>query len=1119
MSSSGHVYENITINATNVQLGDRYTSRGGAELLDEFRDQLFVTNASADLAKTARRSGKRADETCEWILTQEEYIRWDSAEGLQVLWLVGTAGIGKTVLSCFLVSHLQKDSARLPSKITIYHLCDYKDDGSPRNTAVGILRCVLYQLLEKQPDAFSWISSNHRHHHERQSLISDLDGVWNMLVGSLGKCGDDVRIRVVIDALDECDGASRVDLVGLLTSLPPSTNLKFIITTRPDDNIEAAAVQTAGHRVLRVDSAKIKTDLGVFIKQSVSELRLKRPSFPDGLLQSIKSKVESQADGTFLWVALIFKDFLTAATAKAALKKLDSLPSDLPGIYKRILDGIDDDVAEDAAFLLRWMVVARRSMSVTELATAQVLAHEGWSKQGIPPAAYIEQFKDGYKARSHLIRYDPEGDSVTLVHGSARDYLIGASCPTRYRVDTEAASIQVLDTCWRYWCFPEIQNGPVIVTRSATNILEPVIGKNWDRGSGRYRFLDYAMGELQDLKGYDRLRLVTAFVLFCPNLHTLPELRDLWLIGFASAGHTEGVSALISKGADVGVRSRVVDYHGHDKLLMPRHESFFAFASHSSHLNEDRTVLQWAAVGGHVETCKALIEGWADISAKGKFDRKTALHTAAESGHADQVMVSLLLDSGANMDDRDVTGATALLLALCAGRDGIAAFLLDRGADVSLSAPPPRIGGQPIEEVFPLGLAARTWETMLFPAARTGCHLSATRLLQPEKGVEVNAEDSDGYTALAVATEFGHYRVARVLAEGGGDLQWVDKKTKETLLHLAVGCGNASLVAWLAEIIPHMMNSVVDCSKHRIFNWKHPSRNLSEFPNTLDTSTNLLMEYSSISANTIAEPITPLHLATLLGDTKVFSTLFNSGAIFDERDNSSSRAINTAARRGNTDLVRFIVENGVSNPINELDHKGRAALHYATTGGLHATAESLVCNGSAEINTRTSEEETALHLAAWLSSPDDGTVSGAWLTNWLHESNAIKDAATTVRWLLEAGAEIDATTASGGYTALHIAVMQGNCPVVKTLLAHGANTHIRDREGRTALDLLTAAYQTEPWQLGWWNRRAYEMVGRLLKSEGGDTECKAQLAESLLSAGVSSQSNDSAVVVMSREGS
>lgn len=65
---------------------------------------------------------------------------------------------------------------------------------------------------------------------------------------------------------------------------------------------------------------------------------------------------------------------------------------------------------------------------------------------------------------------------------------------------------------------------------------------------------------------------------------------------------------------------------------------------------------------------------------------------------------------------------------------------------------------------------------------------------------------------------------------------------------------------------------------------------------------------------------------------------------------------------------------------------------------------------------------------------------------------AFKDQNECIELLLKKGAQIDSQNYHG-YTALHTAAEKGNKAGVLLLLTHGADKTIKDKEGKTALDL------------------------------------------------------------------
>jgi ankyrin repeat protein len=128
-----------------------------------------------------------------------------------------------------------------------------------------------------------------------------------------------------------------------------------------------------------------------------------------------------------------------------------------------------------------------------------------------------------------------------------------------------------------------------------------------------------------------------------------------------------------------------------------------------------------------------------------------ALREAAARGSLQGVRSAL--DQGADVDDADANGTTALLLAAFDGHTPIVRLLLDRGADVRAR----NVQGR----------------TALMCAASGG--FDATVRLLLERGSEVNVQGrAEGFTALMFAANEGHIEVVRTLLQHGANPRLLD---------------------------------------------------------------------------------------------------------------------------------------------------------------------------------------------------------------------------------------------------------------------------------------------------------------------------------------------------------
>jgi ankyrin repeat protein len=159
--------------------------------------------------------------------------------------------------------------------------------------------------------------------------------------------------------------------------------------------------------------------------------------------------------------------------------------------------------------------------------------------------------------------------------------------------------------------------------------------------------------------------------------------------------------------------------------------------------------------------------------------------------------------------------------------------------------------------------------------------------------------------------------------------------------------------------------------------------------------------------------------------------------------------------RGRRDLAEII--RGTDPPMDLAD--ASAVDNVAAVASLLA--------GGAEVDARTPDGFTALHLAAFFDAPHaaallirggadvDAVADNATHVAPVHSAVAGRSTAVAVA-LVAAGADVDATQ-QGGVTALMAAAQHGDGPLVDLLLACGADVGRLMHDGRAAGDLAAAA--------------------------------------------------------------
>ncbi|MBN9500907.1 MAG: hypothetical protein BGO01_11170 [Armatimonadetes bacterium 55-13] len=187
------------------------------------------------------------------------------------------------------------------------------------------------------------------------------------------------------------------------------------------------------------------------------------------------------------------------------------------------------------------------------------------------------------------------------------------------------------------------------------------------------------------------------------------------------------------------------------------------------------------------------------------------LIAAAEAG--DLAQISILLAGGADINQRDSRGRTAVLAATHAKQVEAVRTLIEAGADLDLQDERRDnvllyAGAEGLLEIVRLAIQAganpritnRYGGVALIPACERG-HLDVVRELLNTSDVEVNHVNNLGWTALmeAIVLSNGgpvHQEIIRLLIEAGADVNIPDKEGVSALRH-AQARGFREIVAML----------------------------------------------------------------------------------------------------------------------------------------------------------------------------------------------------------------------------------------------------------------------------------------------------------------------------------
>lgn len=312
-----------------------------------------------------------------------------------------------------LCSIIDKSEALIPSTSLVAHFScqatDYRIDSS-----TAMLRGYLYSLIYQQPS----LSSHLQVEYDRAGkALFGSTNAWfavreiltNVLQDALSEF-----THLIVDTLDECI-IERERLLKFIIEQSASSRVKWIISSRkwPDIKQQLAAAKHSVRLSLGLNTGSVATAVEVFIQGKVKELS-QQNAYDAETTQAVQNHLSSNADGTFLWVALVCQSLATVRK-RHIRKKLDFFPPGLDSLYRRMLEQVvNSDDAELCKEILAVAAIVYCPIFVQEIATLV----EGFEDVLDDPGALGDII--AHCGSFLTIRKN----TVYFVHQSAKDFLV-----------------------------------------------------------------------------------------------------------------------------------------------------------------------------------------------------------------------------------------------------------------------------------------------------------------------------------------------------------------------------------------------------------------------------------------------------------------------------------------------------------------------------------------------------------------------------------------------------------------------------------------------------------------------------------------------------------------------
>ncbi|KAH8653204.1 WD40-repeat-containing domain protein [Tricladium varicosporioides] len=371
---------------------------------------LCLTNPCETKNSIEQNKGGLLRDSYQWILENPDFQQWRDDQQTRLLWIKGDPGKGKTMLLCGIIDELAK--LAIDTVNVSFFFCQATDNHM--NNATAVLRGLIYMLVNQQPSFISHVRNSYGGF-EKQHFEGP--NAWVILKKVFIKILEDPHLQntyLIVDALDECTENLTLLLDLIVHTSMTYSYVKWIVSSRNWLIIEKD-LKKATQKVklsLELNEISVSEAVKTYIQFKV-DILAERNDYNNDTRDAVQRYLSSNANGTFLWVALVCKELVDASWWEAE-EVLASFPPGLDSLYKRMLDQIHPRTAKLCKSILAVVSTVYRPITLHELA----------SFVDMPPRS-----SGDYKVWEEIVRrcgsfLTLQGRTISFVHQSAKEFLL-----------------------------------------------------------------------------------------------------------------------------------------------------------------------------------------------------------------------------------------------------------------------------------------------------------------------------------------------------------------------------------------------------------------------------------------------------------------------------------------------------------------------------------------------------------------------------------------------------------------------------------------------------------------------------------------------------------------------
>jgi hypothetical protein len=372
---------------------------------------LQTTDPRNDKVRIEDKKGGLLEDSYRWILENADFQQWHDDQQSRLLWIKGDPGKGKTMLLCGIINELK--SSIVKTDFVSFFFCEGTDVRI--NNATAVLRGLIYLLVDQQPSLIQYVRE--KYDHAGKMLFEDVNA-WTALSRILANILQDPSLKnayLIIDALDECRTEDLPQLLDFIVQQSSASHVKWIVSSRNWPNIEER-LETAEQKIrlsLELNAESISTAVSIYIKHKMLWLtRLKK--YDDETREAVQDHLSSNADDTFLWVALVCQN-LEKIPRWDTRMRLKEFPAGLDPLYTRMMEQVcNSDYVDLCKWILAIITVVYRPITLKELTSFVKMS-------GIVSTDF-ESLTGIISLSGSFLTL--RGNTVHFVHQSSKDFLL-----------------------------------------------------------------------------------------------------------------------------------------------------------------------------------------------------------------------------------------------------------------------------------------------------------------------------------------------------------------------------------------------------------------------------------------------------------------------------------------------------------------------------------------------------------------------------------------------------------------------------------------------------------------------------------------------------------------------